>query len=112
VRKRTNHPIARHALDRWAMIYTARFLPYKKGFTQTFPGTNGRDKLTYKVRFEGSEKITARGKDFQAWIVSITEIKAGKRQPTLYLWLSADESRLPLRIELEEEIGRVRFYLR
>ena len=112
VKKRSTSPVATNALDRWAMIYTARFLPYSKGFSQTFPGTTGTHKLTYKVSLEGTERVRARGRDFEAWKVSIVETKAGKRQPTLYMWISADDSRLPVRIEMEEEIGRLRFVLK
>jgi hypothetical protein len=112
VRKRKTSSVEKNALDRWAMIYTARFLPYKQGFSQHFPGTTGNARLDYKVELTGSESIEARGKRYDAWKVSIVETKNGKRQPTLYLWISKDDKRIPLRVEMEESIGKVRFYLK
>lgn len=112
VKNRIRSPVAPNALDRWTMIYTARFLPYKSGYSRTFPGTNGSDKLTFHVRFEGDTTVEARGKTYKAWKVAITETKSGKKQPTLYLWITNDKSRLPVRIEMEESIGRVRFTMK
>lgn len=112
VRKRMVSPVEKNALDRWAMIYTARFLPYKEGFSQRFPGTNGKDRLDYRVALAGTETIEARGKKYDAWKVSIVETKNGKKQPQLNLWISQDDKRIPLRVEMEESIGKVRFFLK
>jgi hypothetical protein len=111
VGKTSRAKVEPNALDRWAMIHTARFLPFKPGYSKKFPGTNGSDKLTFKVSLVDAETIEARGKSYKAWKVAITEKQAGKNQPTLYLWISGDSQRLPLRIEMEEAIGRVRFNL-
>ena len=94
------------------MIHTARFLPFKQGYSERFPGTNGKDRMSYQVKLAGSETIQGRGENRDAWKISIVETKNGKRQPTLYLWISQDEKRIPLRVEMEESIGKVRFYLK
>ena len=112
VRKRKTSAIEKNALDRWAMIHTARFLPFRPGYSERFPGTNGKDRMSYQVELAGSETIQVRGKNRDAWKISIVETKKGKRQPTLYLWISQDEKRIPLQVEMEESIGKVRFYLK
>ncbi|MDX1344804.1 MAG: DUF3108 domain-containing protein [Sedimenticolaceae bacterium] len=112
VRKRKTSPVEKNALDRWAMIHTARFLPYNQGYSKRFPGTNGKDRMTYDVRLAGTETVEARGRKQEAWKVSIIETKNGKRQPTLFLWISQDEERIPLQVEMDESIGKLRFHLK
>lgn len=112
VRKRKTSSVEKNALDRWAMIHRARFLPYSQGYSKRFPGTNGKDRMSYDVRLAGTETLDARGRKYEAWKVSIIETKNGEKQPTLYLWISQDEERIPLQVEMDESIGKLRFYLK
>ena len=112
VRSTATTGISKNSLDRWAMIYSARFLPLENGYSKSFPGTNGTMKLTYSASVAGKEPVSARGKTYDAWKVAIIETKGGKKQPTLYLWVSDDQERLPLQIQMAEKIGKVRFNLK
>ena len=104
--------VAANSLDRWAMIQLTRRLPLKKGYTKKFPGTSGKDHLTFELTVKGEEKIEAAGKTWKTWKLRLIEHEKGDEdKPPLNLWIAQDENRTPVQVEMEESIGRARFML-
>ena len=104
--------VAANSLDRWAMIQLTRRLPLKKGYTKKFPGTSGKDHLTFELTVIGEEKVEAAGQTWKTWKLRLIEHEKGDEdKPPLNLWIAQDENRTPVQVEMEESIGRARFML-
>lgn len=110
----TQAKVDKNPLDRWAMVQYARELPLRDGFTGSYAGTNGHEKLTFNLKLIGSEKIMVAGKAWDSWKIRILEKNPmkKKKQPQLFLWLSKDEQRLPLMVEMNHDLGRIRFEMK
>lgn len=110
-------PAPTAALDRWTMIQLARYLPLAPGYSATFAGTDARDTLMFELVVEDQATLAVGTEMFSAWQVAIseTEMRAdgskGEKAGTIHLWISQDDARLPLQLELKEDIGIVRFEL-
>jgi len=104
-------------LDRWSMIQLARYLPLAPDYSASFAGTDGGDSLRFDLQVEDQASLSVAGEVFSAWQVAITETELkqdGTRDAvagTIHLWISQDDLRLPLQLELKEDFGVIRFVL-
>ncbi len=105
--------VPRGVHDYLSAFYHMRGLDYVPGESIVFSATGGRK--TYDVEIEALRKETMvyRGREFDTFVVrpSAGDFETGglvkKDSPDMLVWITADERRLPLRLELDVAFGRV-----
>jgi hypothetical protein len=99
--------------DYLSMFYSMRGMDLTPGNTAVFTATGGRK--TYDVRIEALRRETALmlGREIEAVVVSpsVSDFEAGgvveEDSPEILIWITDDERRLPLRMEMDVSFGRV-----
>ena len=107
-------PVVR--FDRLGFLQHVRSLPLAVGYEADIPVSNGRYMMRYHIRVEKSEQVKVAGKTWKGLKIRFDGFKPkeGKEEAAhrpLYLWLSDDEKRLPLRGVARHALGRFTFEL-
>lgn len=100
------------ALDRWGTFQLLRTLELEQGASWSLTGADTKGNLGFEVKVQAEEKITAAGRDWSTWKVQIKEQEPGKPDEMLYVWFADDDQRTPVRVEMNQDIGRLRLTLR
>lgn len=107
-RDETPFPATGAPLDRLGMIQYLRRQPLKVGETLSLPATNGRDLAGYRIEVMAREELTwesGKRDTFKLHLQPLLTDEDADDYPT-WLWLSADQQRLPLRFRSEHGHGR------
>ncbi len=106
-------PMPAGARDAIAALFYVRTLPITGGDRTRFPVNEAGRNLVVELAVDGVERISVQGKDVDAIRVTPTlQRRAGDRQAfTSTIWLSNDERRLPLLLDLDAGFGHVRVEL-
>lgn len=97
--------------DRLGMLQGLRTEVLSLGQTTRYAVTNGRGMLEYRVTPQKQQSITVSGVQYPAWKIrfdAITVDKKGRERHAhrpLYVWLSDDDQRIPLRAEGRHKLG-------
>lgn len=100
------------AFDRLSMLAVLRDEPLHAGFDRNYRVTTGSKWLQYRVRVLTRENIAVGGRNWPAWKVRFDGVETDGRgreehaHRAVYLWISADARRLPLRAVSRHPIGR------
>ncbi len=112
VKKVKHKPVVKNALDRMTLLQRVRSSPLKVGYKASYAGTDGRNKLMFRVTVVGTEDVKAAGKSWETWKVRIDELEKGEKPVSLHVWISRDSRHIPVFIEIESSFGEARFHLK
>ena len=112
VKKVKHKPVEKNALDRMTLLQTVRSAPLKVGYKALFAGTDGRNKLQFRVAVVAQEEVKAAGKSWKTWKVRIDELEKGEKPVSLHVWISRESRHIPIFIEIESSYGEARFHLK
>ncbi len=112
VKKVKHKPVDKNALDRMTLLQTVRSAPLKVGYKASFAGTDGRNKLQFRVAVVAQEEVNAAGKSWKTWKVRIDELEKGEKPVSLHVWISRESRHIPVFIEIESSYGEARFHLK
>ena len=106
-------PMAPRARDAISALFYVRTLPLKAGEHLRLPINEGGRNLVAELTVNGVEHITSVGKNVEALRVTpLVQRRAEDRQPlAATIWLSNDERRLPLILDVDAGFGHVRVEL-
>ncbi len=112
VKKVKRKPVAKHSIDRLALLQIVRSAALKKGYTASFPGTNGKNQLEFRVAVIAAEEVKAAGKRWKTWKIRVDELEKGDDTVSLFAWVSRDSRHIPVKIEIDSSFGSARFILK
>ena len=106
-------PMVPGARDAIAALFYVRTLPLKNGDRVRFPVNEGGRNVLVELSVEGIERVHVQGQDVDAIRVTPTlKRRVENRQPLAStIWLSNDQRRVPLVLELDAGFGHVRVEL-
>jgi hypothetical protein len=106
-------PLATGARDALAALYYARTLTFEPGGAIDLPINEGGRSLTLRLRAAGEETIqTPAGPRSAMRLEPVVSARVERRRPVgLAVWISTDERRVPLVIDLDAGFGRLRLVL-
>ena len=93
-------------------LQSVRSAPLKVGYRVSFAGTDGRNKLEFRVAVVAAEDVKAAGRSWKTWKVRIDEIEKGEKPVSLHAWISMESRHIPVFIEIESSYGEARFHLK
>ena len=90
-------------LDIVSILYYTRTLPLEAGMAVTRPINSGKKTLMAQAQVVRKETIMVDGRPWQAFLIEPDVREAGgvfkkSKKAELYLWVSADERKLPLKV--------------
>jgi len=103
-------PLEDGTLDMLSILYFARSLPLAEGLEATRPVSSGKKTYQIKARVVRKETIVVGGRTWPAFLIEPDVSKAGgvfkrSKAPRLFLWISADEARIPLKLVSKVWVG-------
>jgi hypothetical protein len=106
-------PMAPHARDAIAALFYVRTLPLRAGERIRFPVNEAGRNLVVELAVDGVEPVNVQGKTVDALrLTPVMQRRVEDRQPLAStIWLSNDERRVPLVLDLDAGFGHVRVEL-
>jgi len=101
--KKRRMALSEGTLDLLSVLYYVRSLALEEGLVVSRSLCSGKKTLVVSARVEGRESIRVGGRLRPAFLVAPDVRKAGKifkksKRPTLLVWISDDEARVPLKV--------------
>jgi len=108
--------IPENTFDPVGSLFLMRTLDFAVGSTLTFPVTDGKKSFFQKGKIVKKEKITTPFGTFDAFVLlpSVTNFSGvfeKSSNPTVRVWISADEKKIPIRIQVKVVVGSIIFDL-
>jgi hypothetical protein len=103
--------------DRIGLLQRIRREPLASGATFDYPVTNGKRAMHYRVKVLRATTLQLAGNPVASWKLRIDAWKQGRRgkdkmaHRPVYLWLSRDPQRIPLRADVRHAAGLFRLTL-
>lgn len=103
--------------DRLGVLQRVRAAVLEEGAQYSFPVTDGRRRLAYRVSVERATTLTVGGLTRAAWKLRLDADERDHRgrkvaaHRPVYIWLSRDRQRRPLRVDVRHAIGLFRVQL-
>lgn len=107
-------PLGKDARDPIAALFYLRTLPLTPALHVTLPlSDNGRRSALNVDVLDPLERVVIDGREWSAWKLSVEQSdRLGRRRPLkISAWISADERRLPLIVEVDAAFGSARLEL-
>ncbi|MGD2119751.1 MAG: DUF3108 domain-containing protein [Chromatiales bacterium] len=122
--------IPQNTLDRLSLLQDMRFDNFSIGASRDYDITNGDELMRYRYRVEKKEQLDFNGKSTAVWKVRIDAFEAGATgfqmaqaadsnafldgmqtrnqllHAPVYVWISADERRVPLKFVSHQALGQ------
>jgi hypothetical protein len=100
------------SIDPLALLYMLRLQEIKENSVIQIPVTNGKTNFMVDATVGNNELIAINGKSYQTFVITpdmekLESVVEKNKNPKLKIWLSADPSRIPVRIQ--SSIGIVSF---
>lgn len=114
--KRDPVGISLNTFDPLSAFYNMRTLDFKIDQTLSFPVTDGKKVFTQKGRVIKKEKLTLRSGTYDTYQLDLmvnhfSGVFKKSENPTVKVWVSADDRKIPVRIKVKVFIGSVIFDL-
>jgi len=109
---------AQQLFDRLGLLQLVRAKPLYDQAEYRLPVTSGRDRMVYRVKVEGSQPLALEGRTLPAWKLRFDGYKAaadGREEAAhrpVFIWLSRDAERIPLRADARHAVGLFRIELK
>jgi hypothetical protein len=106
--------LAAEGLDYLALLQQVRFRDLRQAQTLYIPVSDGKDLLGYRIRVQARERLSRSDSSIEAFKLRFDPLyQDGDSHPEIYLWISSDRRRLPLRSYSEHALyGAVEVNLR
>ncbi len=103
------------AVDMLTSFYYMRTLPFNEwipGQTQRIDIFSGKRKELLSITYNGTENVDLDGRRIPSYHITFTFTSKGgaKTSDDMEAWIAADESRIPLRMEGNLPVGKVRCF--
>jgi hypothetical protein len=100
----------KYFMDSFSAVQFVRGLPLKVGSVFEFPVITRTKVWLFSAKVEGIETANYLGKDVKAFKIKAETKYPGvlKKKGDILLWMTADEKRVPLRLEAKIKIGTVK----
>ncbi len=108
---------ARPLFDRLGLLNQIRQQKLSVGAAFDFPVTNGRDRMHYRVHVQKAAKLSLGNLELPSWKLRLDAMENDEHgeevaaHRPVYIWLSRDARRLPLRVEVRHAVGLFRVQL-
>lgn len=98
-------------LDHLSMLHSVRDQALSPGQEIYLPVLDGDEVLSYRVRVVKQELLQQKGRDWDTFKLRFDVVAPGTEvdeldQPSIYVWLTADERRTPVRFASNYALGR------
>jgi len=115
-RKRDPIEIPLKTFDPVSAFYKMRVIDFEIDKNLSFPVTDGKKYFMQKGKVLGKEKITLPSGDFDTYVLvpqinHFSGVFKKSENPTVKLWITADDRKIPVRIKVKVFIGSVIFDL-
>jgi Protein of unknown function (DUF3108) len=109
-KKRRQVPLTEGTLDMLSILYFVRSLPLEAGLEVTRPVSSGKKTYQIMARVVRKETLMVGGRSWPAFLIEPDVRKAGgvfkkSEKPRLFLWISADDQKVPLKIVSKVWVG-------
>ncbi len=104
--------------DRLGLLQQMRARPLQDQAEYRVPVATGRERLVYRVKVEGAQTVEVAGRSWPAWKLRFDGYEVTDRgdeqaaHRPVYIWLSRDDERVPLRADARHAVGLFRIELR
>lgn len=109
---------ARRLFDRLGMLQLIRGTALQDQMEYRLPVTSGREPMEYRVKVEGTERLQIDGRSVPAWKLRFEgyglKSRGGEQMAhrPVFIWLSQDARRIPLRADARHAVGLFRLELK
>lgn len=102
-----------HTVDMLSVFYHLRTLDFQAmsvGEKVTMTIFSGKEKERLDITYKGVKNVTTEGIDYKTHLVSFTFTSDGGRKSSddISAWISADQLRIPIKLEGQLPIGKIR----
>jgi hypothetical protein len=103
-----------YSQDALSAIYVLRAIPFKQGASITMPVTDSGRNYKVQVKVGGREPVRAANQTMNAWRITpaVFDEKGKPAGRSMYMWISDDERKLPLKLSAELAVGSFQLTLR
>lgn len=114
--KRDPIEIPLNTFDPVSSVFKMRLLDFKPGQNLSFPVSDGKKVFIQKATVIKKEKITVPWGTFDTYLLSVavnhfSGVFEKSENPTVKLWVTADERKIPVRIKVKVFLGSIVFDL-
>ncbi len=107
-------PILSGTFDPLSLIYVIRLHKLEEGKVITIPVTDGKKSISVKAEVLKRETIVLTGKEYDTFIVendleAIGYVDKSGDGNSLKVWFTADEKRIPIRMQFRKDSGQFNF---
>lgn len=96
--------------DPLSLFFVVRTYDFRQGNSIQVPITDGKKLITTKARIQGREKVIINERAYDTYVVvpdfDMRKVYE-KDQLNLKFWITADDKRIPVKIESRQKIGKV-----
>ncbi len=103
------HPVPKGMQDWLSMLQAVRGAKLETGAEQNYATTDGKHLYHYRVKVESHKRLKVHGQKRWTWKLRFDATEEGKPGPAhrpVYVWLSDDDRREPLKFESRHPLGR------
>ncbi len=103
------HPVPKRMYDWLSMLRAVRGERLEAGAVRQYAATDGKHLYHYRVEVESRKLLEVDGQKRRAWKLRFEATEEGKPGPAhrpVYVWLSDDEKREPIKFESRHPLGR------
>jgi hypothetical protein len=109
-------PIQAGTFDPLSLFFVVRLHTLKEGNVLEIPVTDGKKMIATKARVDRREKLVIDGKSYDTYLIipemeRLDKVFGKEREPDMKLWYTADEKKLPVKIQTKMGVGSFVFEL-
>ncbi|MCX5834621.1 MAG: DUF3108 domain-containing protein [Deltaproteobacteria bacterium] len=102
--------------DPLSLFFVIRLHKLKEGDVLEIPVTDGKKLIATKARVDRREKLVIDGKSYDTYLVipvmeRLDKVFGKEREPDMKIWYTADEKKLPVKIQTKVAVGSFVFEL-
>ncbi|HOD36112.1 MAG TPA: DUF3108 domain-containing protein [Syntrophales bacterium] len=109
-------PIRAGTFDPLSLFFVVRLYPMKEGDVLEIPVTDGKKMIATRARVDRREKLVIDGKPYDTYLIipemeRLEKVFGKEKEPDMMLWYTADEKKLPVKIQTKVAVGSFVFEL-
>jgi hypothetical protein len=102
--------------DPLSLFFVVRLHKLKEGDVLEIPVTDGKKLIATKARVDRREKLVIDGKSYDTYLIipemgRLDKVFGKEREPDMKIWYTADEKKLPVKIQTKVAVGSFVFEL-
>ncbi len=109
-------PIRTGTFDPLSLFFVVRLHPMKEGDVLEIPVTDGKKMISTKARVDRRERLVIDGKPYDTYLIipemeRLDKVFEKEKEPDMKIWYTADEKKLPVKIQTKVAVGSFVFEL-